>query len=108
MNLPFIIKRMFFVAVLTATSMAAHAEGLRLNLIATIDNGPAMERVTWRVYRSGTDSAVTEATNHSTHVTVPAGNYRVVATLTSNSGTVTRSRDVNVRASDSRVIIPMD
>ena len=91
-----------------AVSTVVQAQDLRVNLIATIDNGPAMENVKWTVYRSGTEALVTSATNHSTHVLLPAGRYKAVATLVSNNRTITRSKDFHVRTTDSSIVIPMD
>ena len=97
---------------------AAYAKDLRVNLVATIDNGPAMENVSWKLYR--VDDAVnsskpvpsgkpiTSADNHSTHVLLPAGRYRAVATLVSDKKTITKVMDFHVRTSDSRVVVPMD
>lgn len=84
------------------------AQELRLNLVATFDDQPAMKDVSWTVYRTDSDTKVTSAKYHSTHVTLPAGDYRVVATLTENDKTITRTRSFQLRTSDSRIIVPMD
>lgn len=89
---------------LVVSSAAFAAEEFRVNLIATIDDGPAMENVTWKVYRNGTE--FTTANKHSTHVKVPPGKYTVKASLTSDS-TVERERTFYVR-NDTKVIVPMD
>lgn len=91
---------------------SVQAKELRVNLVATIDNGPAMENVSWKLFRvdtpNGKDNPVT-ADNHSTHVLLPEGRYRAVATLTtSNNKTITKVMDFHVRTTDSRVVIPMD
>lgn len=86
----------------------AQAQELRLNLVATFDDQPAMKDVSWTVYRTDSDAKVTSARYHSTHVTLPAGDYRVVATLTEHDKTVTRTRSFKLRTSDSRIIVPMD
>ncbi len=98
------------IALVTLLSMlsVAQAEDLRVNLVATVDNGPAMENVRWTVYRGDTQSEVVSASNHSTHVKLPAGDYRVVATLTSSDRVVTRARSFHLRTSDSRIVVPMD
>lgn len=85
-----------------------HAQELRLNLVATFDDQPAMKDISWTVYRTDTDTKVTSAKYHSTHVTLPAGDYRVVATLTENDKTITRTRSFQLRTSDSRIVVPMD
>ncbi len=84
------------------------AQELRLNLVATFDDQPAMKDISWTVYRTDTDTKVTSAKYHSTHVTLPAGDYRVVATLTENDKTITRTRSFQLRTSDSRIVMPMD
>ncbi len=95
--------------ILPGVQQAYAADDLRVNLIATIDNGPAMEDVKWTVYRTDTNTAVKSAKNHSTHVLLPAGSYRAVATLTSSDNkTVVRSRRFHVRTPDSKIVVPMD
>ncbi|HPE60705.1 MAG TPA: hypothetical protein PLB10_10225 [Thiolinea sp.] len=84
------------------------AENLRVNLIATLENSPAMESVTWKVYRLDNKHEVTSARNHSTQVQVPAGSYRVVATLKTDDKTVVRERSFHVRTNSSNVVVPMD
>lgn len=96
------------VPVLVAINAPAQAQELRLNLVATFDDQPAMKDISWTVYRTDSDTKVTSAKYHSTHVTLPAGDYRVVATLTENDKTVTRTRSFQLRTSDSRIIVPMD
>jgi hypothetical protein len=86
----------------------AQPQDLRLNLVATFDDQPAMKDVSWTVYRTDSDAKVTSANNHSTHVSLPAGDYRVVATLTENDKKITRTRSFQLRTSDSRIIVPMD
>ncbi|HPQ94457.1 MAG: hypothetical protein KDI44_00105 [Thiothrix sp.] len=84
------------------------AENLSVNLIATLENSPAMESVTWKVYRLDNKHEVTSARNHSTQVQVPPGSYRVVATLKTDDKTVIRERSFHVRTNSSNVVVPMD
>ncbi|MFM2319632.1 MAG: hypothetical protein RLZZ215_2253 [Pseudomonadota bacterium] len=97
-----------WIPVIIAINAPVQAQELRLNLVATFDDQPAMKDVSWTVYRTDSDQKVTSARYHSTHVTLPAGDYRVVATLTENDKTVTRTRNFQLRTSDSRIIVPMD
>lgn len=96
------------IPLIVAVTAPAHAQELRLNLVATFYDQPAMKDVSWTVYRTDSDTKVTSANNHSTHVTLPAGDYRVVATLTDNDKKTTRTRSFQLRTSDSRIIVPMD
>jgi len=98
---------LLFASAVLASSLA-QASDLRVNLVATVDNGPALKEVNWTVYRTDSDRPVKQADNHSTHVLLPAGQYRAVATLISNNKRVTRSRDFYVRTPNSRIIVPMD
>lgn len=86
-------------------SAAGNAEKFRVNLIATIDDDPAMENVEWVVYRNGSE-AVKTARKHSTHVNIPPGKYKVVARLTSDKSIV-RTRNFHVR-NNTQVVVPMD
>lgn len=86
-------------------SPAIAAEKFKVNLIATIDNGPAMESVEWTVYRNGNEK-VTTAKKHSAHIKVPPGKYKAVARLVSNRN-ITRTRSFYVR-NDTEVVVPMD
>ena len=97
-----------WISAIVAFSSSLYAQELRLNLVATFDDQPAMKDVAWTVYRTDTDTKVTSASNHSTHVTLPAGDYRVVATVTENDKTITRSRSFQLRTSDSRIVVRMD
>ena len=92
---------------LVSISNTAIAEDFRVNLIATIDDDPAMESVEWTVYKNGND-AVKKARKHSTHVKIPAGKYKVVARLTSNNKTVVRIRNFYVRSNNTQIVMPMD
>ncbi len=96
------------VAFITAVPGTAAAEGLRLNLIATIDNGPALEKVKWEIFRNGTER-VKSAQKHSTHVNIPAGKYTIVARLTTaNDKTVVRKRNFIHRNNNTLVVVAMD
>lgn len=97
-----------WIPVIMVINTPAQAQELRLNLVATFEDQPAMKDISWTVYRTDSDKKVTSAKYHSTHVTLPAGDYRVVATLTENDKTVTRTRSFQLRTSDSRIIVPMD
>ncbi|HMT92650.1 hypothetical protein [uncultured Thiothrix sp.] len=97
-----------WIPVILLSYSPVRAQELRLNLVATFDDQPAMKDIAWTVYRTDTDTKVTSAKYHSTHVTLPAGNYRVVATLTENDKTITRTRSFQLRTSDSRIVVPMD
>ena len=88
------------------SGIAATEESFRVNLIATIDDDPAMESVEWTVYRNGSEEYKT-ARKHSTHVNIPPGRYKVVARLTSDDGTVIRTRNFHVR-NNTQVVVPMD
>nr|CAA6822683.1 MAG: Unknown protein [uncultured Thiotrichaceae bacterium] len=81
------------------------AEDFDVNLIATIDNGPALESVEWTVYRNGTET-FKEAKRHLAHIKVPAGTYKAVARLVSDRSVV-RTRNFMVK-NDTQVVIPMD
>lgn len=97
-----------WIPVLVSIYAPVQAQELRLNLVATFDDQPAMKDISWTVYRTDSDTKVTSAKYHSTHVTLPAGDYRVVATLTENDKTITRTRSFQLRTSDSRIVVPMD
>lgn len=97
-----------WIPVMMAINLPVQAQELRLNLVATFEDQPAMKDVSWTVYRTDSDKEVTSARYHSTHVTLPAGDYRVVAKLTENDKTVTRTRNFQLRTSDSRIVVPMD
>ncbi|MGB0849355.1 MAG: hypothetical protein ACPGSM_21650 [Thiolinea sp.] len=96
----------FLVAFALPFSSIAAGENFRVNLIATIDDGPAMESVEWTVLRNGTETVET-ARKHSTHVNIPPGKYKVVARLTSDDKTVVRTRNFLVR-NNTQVVVPMD
>ncbi|MEZ5535804.1 MAG: hypothetical protein R3F02_09270 [Thiolinea sp.] len=82
-------------------------EQFRVNLIATIDNGPAMEKVEWTVYRNGTE-AFKKARKHLTQITVPPGKYTAEARLTdSDNRTIVRKRNFYV-SNNTEVVVPMD
>ena len=89
-----------------SSSAAAEEENFRVNLIATIDDDPAMESVEWVVYRNGSEEYKT-AKKHSTHVNIPPGMYKVVARLTSDDKTIIRTRNFHVR-NNTQVVVPMD
>ena len=92
-----------------ATSMPGMAatENLRLRLIATIDNGPAMEQVSWSVFRNGTEE-VKRAHKHSTRINLPRGKYTVVARLTSDNKVIERRRNFFHTSDNSLLVVPMD
>ena len=111
LNLKSLFKSGAYVLVLAVISLNGVANGatdsLRVNLIATIDNGPAMEDVTWRLYRNGTEE-VKRASNHSTHVKIPPGKYTAVARLTSDDKTIVRTRNFLHTRNNTLVVVPMD
>ena len=99
---------MLLVAVVMPFTIAnAAASDLRVNLIATIDNGPAMEDVTWRVLRNGNEE-VKRANKHSTHVYMEPGKYTAIARLTSNDKVIIRKRNFMLTRNNTMVVIPMD
>ncbi|MEN9424680.1 MAG: hypothetical protein RL122_2063 [Pseudomonadota bacterium] len=78
-------------------------------LMATLNNGPAMKPYTWTVYRLDNGKSVLETslTRHSANIELAPGLYR--ADVTSEDGTVSRSRTFDLRTvSSSDVIIAMD
>ncbi len=81
------------------------AEEFDVNLIATIDNGPALESVEWVVYRNG-NKPFKKVNRHRARLKMPAGTYKAVARLTSDQSVV-RSRNFLVK-NDRDVIIKMD
>jgi hypothetical protein len=96
-----------FTCVLMFFTSPVLAQEFRVSLIATIDNGPALEKVEWTVYRNGTE-AVKKADKHLTQVTVPPGKYTAVAKLTgADNRTVVRKRNFYV-SNNTRVVVPMD
>ncbi|MBO0615104.1 hypothetical protein [Thiothrix fructosivorans] len=77
--------------------------------MATLNNGPAMKPYTWTVYRLDNGKSVLETslTRHSANIELAPGLYR--ADVTSEDGTVSRSRTFDLRTvSSSDVIIAMD
>ncbi|MEZ5447561.1 MAG: hypothetical protein R3E95_10130 [Thiolinea sp.] len=102
-----VLGGLFLGFVITAGQVAlAAAEEYRVNLIATIDDAPAMENVEWTMYRHSGEE-VKKAHKHTTHVNLPSGKYRVVAKLTSENRTIVRARNVFVN-NDTQVVVPMD
>jgi hypothetical protein len=78
-------------------------------LMATLNNGPAMQPFTWNVYRldNGKDVWKTTLTRHSANIELEPGLYR--ADVTSQDGSVSRSRTFDLRTvSSSDVVIAMD
>ena len=79
-------------------------------LMATLNNGPAMQPFTWTVYRldnEGKSVWETSLTRHSANIELAPGMYR--ADVTSQDGSVSRSRTFDLRTvSSSDVIIAMD
>lgn len=98
---------MLLVATVPFTVANAATPDLRVNLIATIDNGPAMEDVTWRVLRNGNEE-VKRAHKHSTHVYMEPGKYTAIARLTSDDKVIIRKRNFMVTSNNTMVVIPMD
>ncbi len=80
------------------------AEEFDVNLIATIDNGPALESVEWVVYRK--NKPFKKVNRHRARLKMPAGTYKAVARLTSDQS-VSRSRSFLV-TNDRDVIIELD
>ncbi len=87
-------------------AMAAN-ESFRVNLIATIDDDPAMESVSWTVFRNGTEE-VKRAHKHTTYVNIPPGKYTVVARLIADDKTVIRKRNFFHTKDNTWVVVPMD
>jgi hypothetical protein len=78
-------------------------------LMATLNNGPAMQPVTWTVYRVDNGKSVweTSLTRHSANIELAPGLYRADVTL--QDGSVSRSRVFDLRTvSSSNVIVAMD
>lgn len=81
------------------------AEEFDVNLIATIDNGPALESVEWVIYRNGNET-YKKTNRHHAHLKMPAGSYKAVARLVRDRS-IKRTRNFLVR-NDTQVVIPMD
>lgn len=81
------------------------AEEYDVNLIATIDNGPALESVEWVIYRNGNET-FRKTNRHLAHLKMPAGSYKAVARLVRDKS-IKRSRNFLVK-NDTQVVIPMD
>lgn len=111
LNLKSLFKSGACVLLVTALPFAGitHAapSDLRVNLVATIDNGPAMENVTWMVMRNGTEE-VKRAHKHSTHVKIPSGSYTAVARLKSDNKVIVRTRNFLLTRNNTMVVVPMD
>lgn len=79
-------------------------------LMATLNNGPAMQPVTWTVYRLDNDGKSvweTSLNRHSANIELEPGMYR--ADVTTDDGRVSRSKTFDLRTvSSSDVIIAMD
>ena len=78
-------------------------------LMATLNNGPAMQPVTWIVYRLENGQAIyNQSVNlHSANIELEPGFYRADVAL--NGGDVTRSRVFDLsNVSSSNVIVAMD
>ncbi len=93
-----------FACVLASFSTLVLAEEFQVKLIATLDNGPALEAIKWTVYRNGTEK-IKEARNHLTRITVPPGRYTAEAKLLKNG--IVRKRDFYVK-NNTKVVVPMD
>ncbi|WGZ93280.1 MAG: hypothetical protein QJT81_15900 [Candidatus Thiothrix putei] len=78
-------------------------------LMATLNNGPAMQPVTWTVYRleNGKEIYNRSINRHSANIELEPGFYRADVTL--DDGSVSRSRIFDLsNVSSSNVIVAMD
>ncbi|WML90485.1 hypothetical protein RCF98_16135 [Thiothrix lacustris] len=78
-------------------------------LVATVNSGPAMLPLTWKIYRLDKDKSTlaTSLSRHSANIQLEPGVYR--ADVTFNDGSVSRSRTFDLRTvSSSNVIVAMD
>ncbi|OQX13181.1 MAG: hypothetical protein BWK73_13015 [Thiothrix lacustris] len=78
-------------------------------LMATLNNGPAMQPVTWTVYRLINGKAIyNQSVNlHSANIELEPGFYRADVTL--NGANVSRSRVFDLtNVSSSNVVVAMD
>lgn len=75
-------------AVLSASLQAGAADNCKLDLVMTVNNQPAMEPVASRIFRAGSEIAVSR--RHSYSITLPCGDgYTVAATKGGNTRTRT-------------------
>lgn len=107
LSIPKRVSVLSLACVLSLLAAPILAQEFKVKLIATLDNGPAMEKVEWTVYRNGTE-AVTKADKHLAEVKIPGGKYTAEARLTgSNNRTVVRKRSFYVMT-DTKVVVPLD
>lgn len=93
-----------FSASMTMQASAEDAKTFNVKLIATIDNGPALESVEWVVYRNGNETK--RANRHLARFKLPAGTYKAVAKLARDKSVV-RERNFLVK-NDTQVVIEMN
>ncbi|MDQ5770387.1 hypothetical protein [Thiothrix subterranea] len=78
-------------------------------LMATLNNGPAMQPVTWTVYRLQNGKAIYDRSVnlHSANIELEPGFYRADVTL--DGANVSRSRIIDLsNVTSSKVIVAMD
>lgn len=80
--------------------------GGRVNLVATLNNAPALRPMEWKVFRLDEGrKEIAAPGRHSATLVIPAGHYEAVATLNGRQ----RSRQFTVsNGADSNVILAMD
>lgn len=86
------------ISALLMLALPIHAFAGKVNLVATINGGPAMTQVEWTVKESG--NIVNETRRHSMTIELSPGNYTATAklkdTVRSRTFTVDNSGEVNV------------
>ncbi|UOG91454.1 MAG: hypothetical protein L3K52_14820 [Candidatus Thiothrix sulfatifontis] len=90
-------------------SVAGDPPKSKVLLMATLNNGPAMQPVTWTLYRIENGKAIyDQSVNlHSANIELVPGFYRADVTL--NGGNVSRSRVFDLsNVKSSSVIVAMD
>jgi hypothetical protein len=106
-----------FLSLMTTQVQSAPIQGLaapdvpksKVLLMATLNNGPAMQPVTWTVYRLENGRAIyNRSVNlHSANIELEPGFYRADVTL--DGANVSRSRVFDLsNVSSSNVIVAMD
>lgn len=79
----------------------------KVYLVATINNGPAMKPVKWKVFRlhNGEPQLIQSFQRHSVSMRLEPGRYRAIASLDSTQ----RSREFDVRTfANSNIVVAMD
>ncbi|MGB3919360.1 hypothetical protein J9253_06505 [Thiothrix litoralis] len=104
------IVSLVFVSLMVGQPNAmADAALSKVLLMATLNSGPAMRPLTWKIYRLENDKSTlaTSLGRHSANIQLAPGVYR--ADVTFNDGSVSRSRTFDLRTvSSSNVIVAMD